>query len=67
MEAENTAISTLAAIMGRTSAYTGKEVTWEEMMNSELTLGPAMQELGLQKRYTMVDKPIVPVAGTDKN
>ena len=67
VEAENTAISTLAAIMGRTSAYTGKEVTWEEMMNSELTLGPAMQELGLQKRYTMVDKPQVPVAGTDKS
>jgi predicted dehydrogenase len=40
VEAENTAISTLTAIMGRISAYTGKETTWEEMMNSDLKLGP---------------------------
>ncbi|MCK4466492.1 MAG: Gfo/Idh/MocA family oxidoreductase, partial [Bacteroidales bacterium] len=33
-EAENIAVSTMTAIMGRISAYTGKEVTWEEMMNS---------------------------------
>jgi len=26
--------STLMAIMGRMSAYTGKEVTWEEALNS---------------------------------
>jgi predicted dehydrogenase len=45
-EAENTAISTLAAIMGRTSAYTGKEVTWDEMMESGLKLGPDQVALG---------------------
>ncbi len=39
-EAENTAISTMVAIMGRVSAYTGKETTYEEMMNSDLKLGP---------------------------
>lgn len=39
-EAEFTAKSTLAAIMGRISAYTGKEVTWDEMMSSDLRLGP---------------------------
>jgi predicted dehydrogenase len=38
--AEFTARSTLAAIMGRVSAYTGQKVTWEEMMNSNLRLGP---------------------------
>jgi len=37
---EETAISTLVAIMGRVSAYTGKEVTYEEMMNSDMKLGP---------------------------
>jgi len=38
--AEFTAKSTMTAIMGRISAYTGQEVTWEEMMKSNLRLGP---------------------------
>jgi myo-inositol 2-dehydrogenase / D-chiro-inositol 1-dehydrogenase len=45
-EAENTAISTLVAIMGRISAYTGKETTYEEMMNSDLKLGPKVFDFG---------------------
>jgi len=58
IEAENTAISTMGAIMGRISAYTGKEVTYEEMMNSDLKLGPKVFEFG------SVDIPKeVPVAG----
>ncbi len=46
VEAENTAVSTMTAIMGRISAYTGKEVSWDEMMNSELKLGPQVFALG---------------------
>lgn len=45
-EAELTATSTLIAVMGRISAYTGKEVTYEEMMNSDLKLGPEKLEMG---------------------
>lgn len=45
-EAEQTAISNLVAIMGRQSAYTGKEVTFEEMMNSDLKLGPQTYIMG---------------------
>lgn len=45
-EAEQTAISTLTAIMGRISAYTGKKTTWEQMMNSTLKLGPQEYHLG---------------------
>jgi myo-inositol 2-dehydrogenase / D-chiro-inositol 1-dehydrogenase len=45
-EAEATAASTLTAIMGRISAYTGKLVTWDEMMNSDLKLGPKVFEFG---------------------
>jgi predicted dehydrogenase len=57
-EAETTAISTMVAIMGRISAYTGKEVTYEEMMNSDLKLGPKVFEMGA------VDVPKeVPIAG----
>ena len=32
--------STLTAIMGRESAYTGKHVTWDEILNSNLRLTP---------------------------
>ena len=57
-EAENTAISTMVAIMGRISAYTGKETTYEEMMNSDLKLGPKVFEFG----PVDIDKS-VPIAG----
>jgi predicted dehydrogenase len=57
-EAENTAMSTLVAIMGRVSAYTGKEVTLDEIMNSDLKLGPKVFAFG------PVDIPKdVPIAG----
>ena len=45
-EAERTAISTMVAIMGRISAYSGKLVTWEEVMNSELKMGPKIYVFG---------------------
>jgi hypothetical protein len=46
------------AIMGRMSAYTGKEVTYEELMNSDLKLGPKVFAFG----PVDVDKT-VPIAG----
>ncbi|MBK3519849.1 Gfo/Idh/MocA family protein [Carboxylicivirga marina] len=39
-EAQQIAESSLTAIMGRISAYTGKTITWDEMLNSEIHLGP---------------------------
>jgi predicted dehydrogenase len=59
-EAEQTAISTMAAIMGRISAYSGKETTWEEMMGSSLEITPNEYKMG----PVAVDKAI-PVPGTD--
>ncbi|MFC1541396.1 Gfo/Idh/MocA family protein [Candidatus Latescibacterota bacterium] len=57
-EAQNTAESTLVGIMGRISAYTGQETTWQEMMDSDLRLGPTEYALG------DVDVPrTVPVPG----
>jgi hypothetical protein len=32
--------STLTTIMGRESAYTGKKITWDEILNSDLDLAP---------------------------
>ena len=60
-DAEAQVNSTLITIMGRMSAYTGKDVTWEEMLNSNLSLGP--------KSYAMGPVPnipeTVPVIGTE--
>jgi predicted dehydrogenase len=59
-EAKRIAESTLTAIMGRMSAYTGKLVTWEQAMKSEMSLMPSKIELG--------PIPVAPVAmpGKDK-
>jgi myo-inositol 2-dehydrogenase/D-chiro-inositol 1-dehydrogenase len=59
-EAEGTAMSCLVAMMGRVSAYTGKAVTLEEMMNSDMKLGPdtyVMGDVGITKN------PVIPVPG----
>lgn len=60
-DAEAQAHSTLITIMGRMAAYTGKDVTWDEVMNSDLYLGP--------KTYAMGPVPgipeQVPIAGTE--
>ncbi len=45
-DAEAQVNSTLITMMGRISAYTGKDVTWEEMMNSGLSLGPKIYSFG---------------------
>lgn len=51
-DAEAQVNSTLITIMGRISAYTGKDVTWDEMLNSSLSLGP--------KTYVMGPVPNIP-------
>jgi len=46
-EAKQIAESTLAGIMGRTTAYTGREISWDWMMNaSKQDLSPAKYEFG---------------------
>lgn len=45
-EAEGVAESTLTGIMGRISAYTGKETSWDEMMNSDLHYMPEVYDMG---------------------
>lgn len=46
--------STLTAIMGRMSAYTGEAVTWEQALNSKQDLMP--------ERLAMGPLPVPPVA-----
>ncbi len=45
-EAKQVAESTMSAIMVRTAAYTGQEVTWDELMASEASLVPDTLEFG---------------------
>jgi len=58
-ETENVAKSTLMAIMGRTAAYTGTEVTWDQIMSSEERLGPTEYKMG-----PVAIKAVIPVPGT---
>jgi myo-inositol 2-dehydrogenase / D-chiro-inositol 1-dehydrogenase len=58
-EVELCATSTMVAIMGRMSSYTGREVTWDEVMNSNMRLGPDNIQLG----YAGF-KSVIPVPGT---
>ena len=58
-ETHDLATSTLTGIMGRESAYTGRDITWDDMMNSGLRLGPEEYHMG------PVDiKPVSPVPGS---
>jgi len=60
--AEETAISNLTAIMGRTAAYTGKKISWDEIFKSDMELGPK------EIRFGPVDMEFpVPVPGTQHN
>ena len=56
-EGENGAYAALTAIMGREAAYTGKLVTWDEILNSDLDLFPKKLEFG------PTPKRAVPVPG----
>jgi predicted dehydrogenase len=45
-EAKAVAESTLTGIMGRESAYSGRSITWDEVLNSQVRLGPEKYEMG---------------------
>src|SRR5256885_5775861 len=53
-EGRQVAESTLTAIMGREAAYTGQEVTWDELLSCPLDLVPADVQFG--------PMPVPPVA-----
>ena len=61
-EATACAVSCLAGVMGRESAYNGKTVTWDEMSQSSLDYMPEVLEMGKMD----MSKYAVPVPGTSK-
>ncbi len=56
-QTHNLAAATLCGIMGRESAITGREVTWDEMMASNLRLGPDNYLMGPLNITTDVPVP----------
>ena len=54
-EARRVAESTLTAILGREAAYTGQEISWEQMLNCNTILGPEVLDL-------TASLPVPPVA-----
>lgn len=58
--AKETALSTLMAIMGRDSAYTGRAVSWTELLASNVRLGPTEYAWGAVSM-----PPSAPLAGID--
>lgn len=45
-EAQAVAESTMTGIMGREACYSGQEITWDQVMASEMRLGPDKYEFG---------------------
>lgn len=57
-QAEDLAYSTMVAILGRESAYTGKPIAWQEIMASDLRYGPAEYALGALPDYHEGQAPV---------
>lgn len=60
-QAEDLAHSTLIAILGREAAYTGKRISWNEIMASTVKYGPDTYEMRALPDY---HEGVVPVPGT---
>jgi predicted dehydrogenase len=59
-ELKQVAESTLTAILGREAAYTGQELTWDEVLNADQVLAPPVIAFG------DLDVPPVPMPGRTK-
>ncbi len=60
-EAQNVANATLAAVMGRISAYTGRKITWNELMESDLECKPTPADFESEQVTMPAER--APVAG----
>ncbi|HEX2446517.1 MAG TPA: Gfo/Idh/MocA family oxidoreductase, partial [Vicinamibacterales bacterium] len=58
--AKETTTSTLIAIMGRDSAYTGQAIRWDALQASRSRLGPTQYAMG-----PVAIKPAAPIPGTE--
>ena len=61
-ELKQVAESTLTAIMGREAAYTGQEMTWDDVLNAKQDLTPPVGTTA----YGTLAVPPVPMPGRTK-
>ena len=54
--------SSLLAVLARTAAYTGQEITWKQMVESKMDLSPPAYDMNLNNLPTLP----VPVPGQVK-
>jgi hypothetical protein len=59
-ELKTVAESTLTAILGREAAYTGQELTWDEVLKAELDLTPP------NISFQSMEVPPVPMPGVTR-
>lgn len=50
--------STMLGILGRMVAYSGKEITWEEALNSDVAIGPRYDQYNWDLKWPVSDVPI---------
>lgn len=62
-DGERSANSTLMAIMSRDAAYSGQIITWEEAMNSKVSLGPDNNQYSWDLKF---DGPPIAIPGAIK-
>jgi predicted dehydrogenase len=57
-QGEDLAHSSMITIMGREAAYTGRTITWDKIMASDLRYGPTQYEMGPLPEYQDVQFPL---------
>lgn len=60
-ETREVAESTLTAILGREAAYTGKELTWDEVLNADLDLFPDDLKSGAAPSFAVAKPGVTPL------
>jgi hypothetical protein len=58
-------MSTLAGVMGREAAYTGKTITWDEIMGMDMDYLPGEMDSLTLSTLEAVQHPVVAVPGDD--
>ena len=66
-QATETAMSTLAGVMGREAAYTGKTITWDEIMGMDMDYLPGEPDTLTLCTLDAVQHPVIAVPGDNNS
>lgn len=50
--------STMLGILGRMVAYSGQEITWEDAINSDISIGPKYEDYSWDLKWPVSEVPI---------